>query len=392
MKFARRTNWELTPNKISGILEDFKAKGQNILDLTESNPTRCGLAYPQKELLSALSQDANMLYSPSTKGLLSSREAVAAYYAQKNIKISPEQIFLTASTSEAYSFLFRLLADPGDNILFPAPSYPLFDFLVDLNDLDRGFYPLEYADRWMVDFEGVEDNINEKTKALVTVNPNNPTGSYIKKDELARLNKICKARQCALISDEVFFDYAINDSPDLVSFAGNQENLTFTMGGLSKTLGLPQMKLSWTIVSGPKDVVKDAINRLEVIADTYLSVNTPVQNALASWLNLRPGIQKAIMDRVRINRDELAKKFASESLLHTEGGWYAIVKLADGIDEENLVEELLVKDQVYVHPGYFFNFSEEPYLILSLLPSPEIFSEGVNRIIKRLGCRQEPSL
>lgn len=383
MKFARRTDWELTPNKISSILEDFKAKGKTVLDLTESNPTRCGLAYPQKELLSALSQDANMLYSPSTKGLLSSREAVAAYYAQKNIKVSPEQIFLTASTSEAYSFLFRLLADPGENILFPAPSYPLFDFLVDLNDLERGFYPLEYADRWMVDLDGVQENINEKTKALVTVNPNNPTGSFIKRDELAQLNKICKTRQCALISDEVFFDYAIADSPDFVSFAGNQDNLTFTMGGLSKTLGLPQMKLSWTIVSGPEDVVKDAVNRLEIIADTYLSVNTPVQNALASWLNLRPGIQKAIMDRVRMNRDELAKKFAGESLLHTEGGWYAVVKMADGLDEESLVEELLVKDRVYVHPGYFFNFSEGAYLILSLLPPAETFSEGIKRILAR---------
>jgi alanine-synthesizing transaminase len=389
MRFARRTDWELTPNKISGILDDFKARGQAVLDLTESNPTRCGLVYPHKELLSALSDDRNMVYSPSTKGLLASREAVAAYYAQKNIHVSPEQIFLTASTSEAYSFVFRLLADPGQSILFPAPSYPLFDFLVDLNDLERGFYPLEYADRWMVDFDGVEENMNENTKALVTVNPNNPTGSFIKKDELTRLNKICKARQCALISDEVFFDYAWGSSADTVSFAGNQENLTFTMGGLSKTLGLPQMKLSWTIVSGPQDVVKDAINRLEVIADTYLSVNTPVQNALTSWLTLRPGIQKTIIDRVRINRDYLLTNFDAKfgNLLQTEGGWYNIIKLADGIDEEEIVEELLVKDYVYVHPGYFFNFSEEPYLILSLLPPPETFSEGAQRILARLRRR-----
>jgi len=383
MRFARRTNWELTPNTISGILKDFENKGQTVLDLTESNPTRCGLAYPKEELLSALSSNQNILYSPSTKGLLASREAVAAYYAQKNIKISPEQIFLTASTSEAYSFLFRLLADPGDSVLFPAPSYPLFDFLVDLNDLERGFYPLLYGDRWTVDLEGVEDNMTAKTKALVTVNPNNPTGSFIKKAELAGLNKICKTHPCALISDEVFFDYALQDTTDFVSFAGNSENLTFTLGGLSKTLGLPQMKLSWTVVSGPKDIVADAINRLEVIADTYLSVNTPVQNALASWMDLRPAIQKMIMDRVRINRDYLLKVWDGQ-LLNTEGGWYMIVKLSQGIDEEKLVEELLVRDQVYVHPGYFFNFSEESFLILSLLPQPEIFSEGVNRILARL--------
>ncbi len=388
MRFARRTNWELSPNKISGILKSFESRGQKILDLTQSNPTSCGFNYPQTELLSVLSHENNVFYSPSSKGLLGARQAVAAYYLEsQKIVLDPRQIFLTASTSEAYSFLFRLLADPGESILFPSPSYPLFDFLVDLNDLKSNFYPLEYADHWQVDFEGVVDNMCEKTKAIVTVNPNNPTGSYIQKDEFVQLNKIAKAGHCALISDEVFFDYAFANALDCVSFAGNQENLTFTLGGLSKTLGLPQMKLAWTVVSGPDLIVQDAINRLEVIADTYLSVNTPVQNALPNWLAFRPAIQKEIMDRVEINRAQGIKSFNDSrlgSVLNAQGGWFLIVKLRDGIDEESLVEELLIRDQVYVHPGYFFNFSEEPYLILSLLPLPEVFSEGVNRILARL--------
>ncbi len=387
MQFARRTNWELNPNKISRILKDFKATGRAIIDLTESNPTRCGFVYPQKELLAALSDDRNMMYCPSTKGLLLAREAVAEYYAQKDIRISPEQIFLTSSTSEAYSFIFRLLADPGENILFPAPSYPLFDFLVDLNDLESGFYSLEYAQRWMIDCAGVTERITPKTKALVLVNPNNPTGSYIQTAEKAELNKICGAHQTALISDEVFFDFAFEKQTDAVSFAGNRENLTFTLGGLSKTLGLPQMKLSWIVVNGPQDKVAEAINRLEIIADTYLSVNTPVQNALSLWLTFRPDIQGQILKRIRLNREFLLKHFRDDALgsvLNAQGGWSVVLKLRGNINEESLVEELLLQDHVSVHPGYFFNFSDESYLILSLLPSPENFSEGINRILARL--------
>lgn len=387
MRFARRTEWELTPNKITGILEDFKKSGQQILDLTESNPTRCGFAYSQKDLLKQFATPDNMLYVPSTQGLLSSRQAIAAYYQSQNIAISPDQIFLTASTSEAYTFLFRLLADPGDTVLFPSPSYPLFDFLVDLNDLERGFYPLVYNDTWTVDFAELASHMTPQTKAIVTVNPNNPTGSYINNEELAQLNKVCRAARCALISDEVFFDYAFDRKAHLSSFAANTENLTFTLSGLSKTLGLPQMKLSWIVVNGPQDMMREAIGRLEVIADTYLSVNTPVQNALASWLTLRSAIQDEIMKRVCANREYLLKNFTDNRLgtvLHTDGGWYMILKLTGSVDEEELIEQLLLKDQVYVHPGYFFNFNEGPYLILSLLPLTETFTEGVTRIVARL--------
>lgn len=385
--FAKRTNWELTPNRVAGILEGYKSSGQKILDLTQSNPTRCGFVYPQDELLAKLSVPASMRYVPSPQGLLSARQAVAAYYQSQNIVISPAQILLTASTSEAYSFLFRLLANPQEEILFPAPSYPLFDFLVDLNDLKSSFYPLVYQGQWALDLGELENRVSLQTKAVVVVNPNNPTGSYIAREELEHLNRICRKNHCALISDEVFFDYAFDRTQRFVSFAANTDSLTFTLGGLSKTLALPQMKLSWIVVNGPPDIVSDAIARLEIIADTYLSVNAPVQNALASWLTFRPAIQEQIIKRVTINRDYLVKSFSdydAGSVLHADGGWYMIVKLLGGVNEESVAEQLLLRDQVYVHPGYFFNFSEEAYLILSLLPPESVFSQGVERIITRV--------
>jgi alanine-synthesizing transaminase len=385
--FAKRTNWELTPNRVAGILEGYKRSGQEILDLTESNPTRCGFVYPQGELLAHLSAPVSMRYVPSSQGLLSARQAVAAYYQSQNIAISPTQIFLTASTSEAYSFLFRLLANPQEAILFPAPSYPLFDFLVDLNDLKSSFYPLVYQGQWAIDLGELENSISAQTKAVVAVNPNNPTGSYIAREELKHLNRMCQQNHLALISDEVFFDYAFDRSQRFVSCTANTENLTFTLGGLSKTLALPQMKLSWIVVNGPPDIVAEAIARLEIIADTYLSVNAPVQNALASWLTFRPAIQEQIIKRVAVNRDYLVKSFSdydAGAVLHADGGWYMIVKLLGGVDEESVAEQLLLRDQVYVHPGYFFNFSEEAYLILSLLPAESVFIEGVKRIIARV--------
>ncbi len=387
MQFARRTDWELSPNVISGILEDFKKHGEVIWDLTQSNPTACGFDYPFDELLPKLGNIQSSTYAPTSKGLLSARQAIVDYYQSQNIAISPEQIFLTASTSEAYSFLFRLLANPGETVLFPRPSYPLFDFLVDLNDLERGFYSLLYDGHWALDLGELQNNISLGTKAIVVVNPNNPTGTYVTHKELDSLNTVCQKHDLALISDEVFFDYAFDSQKRHVSFASNTQNLTFTLGGLSKTLGLPQMKLSWIIVTGPTSIVDEAIARLEIIADTYLSVNTPVQNALASWLSFRVLIQEQIKKRVAINREFLLKSFADETLatvLHADGGWYMILKLLGAIDEEKITQELLMRDKVYVHPGYFFNFSQEPYLILSLLPSEDIFCEGVGRIAERL--------
>jgi len=383
--FANRTNWELTQNKISGILENFKKEGKTVLDLTESNPTNCGFAYPEKELQGALINPSNMRYTPSTKGILSAREAVAQYYKGKHIDVSPDQIFLTSSTSEGYSFLFRLLADPGETMLFPCPSYPLFEFLVGLNDLEMEFYPLQYQNKWSMNFPALRKMITPRARGVILVNPNNPTGSYVKRDEVAALNALCKEHQLPIISDEVFYDYTFEPHQHFPSLASNDEHLTFVLGGLSKTLGLPQMKLSWIVVNGPEELIARTMARLEIIADTYLSVNAPAQNALASWMQLRSVIQNEIMTRARINRDHAFKQFANSNAaacLNAEGGWYVILRLAEEIDEETLTEELLTRHGVYVHPGYFFNFATGSHVILSLLPKPEVFQEGIKRIIK----------
>ncbi len=381
--FSQRTEWELTPNRITGILEDLKKSNQRIFDLTESNPTNCGFSYLTQDLQGALMNPDNMRYSPATKGLAASREAVAKYYESKGITISPEQIFLTSSTSEGYSFLFRLLADPGNNILFPSPSYPLFEFLVGLNDIEMNYYPLNYENQWGIDFGELRNLITPLTSGIVLVNPNNPTGSFVKSPELVTLNQICHESQISIISDEVFHDYAFDRNQNFPSLAANNENLTFTLGGLSKMLGLPQMKLSWIVVSGPKAIAAEAIARLEIIADTYLSVNTPVQNALPVWMKLRTAIQDEIMTRVNVNRTFLSEH-CGKACLHSDGGWYAVLKLNPDMDEEKLVEDLLIQDQVYVHPGYFFNFNDEPHLIISLLPMKEDFEEGLKRVINRI--------
>ncbi len=381
--FAKRTEWELAANTIAVSLENLRRAGTTVFDLTESNPTSCGFVFPSSEILTPLSQLPNMEYAPSARGNLKAREAIACYYAGKNISVSPDQIFLTASTSEGYSFLFRLLAGPGERILFPCPSYPLFEFLAGLNDLHMDFYPLIYEGQWTADFAGLKAMINTTTRAIALVNPNNPTGSFFKPGELQTLNRICQTHRLPIIADEVFLDYRFEKSGDALSLAKNRESLTFVLGGLSKMLGLPQMKLSWIVVNGPADLVQEAAGRLEVIADTYLSVNTPVQNALPQWLPLRSGIQGEIMGRIRRNYELLRRIFTDGGegeVLRAEGGWYAVVKLPSGIDEEDFVTGLLEKYHVYVHPGYFFNFQDEPYIIVSLLPPEEIFREGLRRV------------
>ncbi len=383
--FAKRTHWELSTNKITTILESLREKGVPIFDLTESNPTRCQFDYLRPDLLEGLSAVQNLRYLPSPKGNLPARETICAYYRTKNIHLDPEQIFLTASTSEAYSFLFRLLADPQESVLFPCPSYPLFSFLVDLNDLKYEFYPLTYESHgWRIDLEGLWESLTPETRAVALVNPNNPTGSFVQESELTQINGICRNRALALISDEVFLDYVFDGEAAPLSLAGNKDVLTFVLSGISKGWGLPQMKLGWIVVNGPRETVKAAAERLEIICDTYLSVNTPVQSALPKWLESRAEIQQEIGERIQRNRNFLFSQSAC-TCLRSAGGWYAVLKFAKNYTEEALVEELLRKDRVFVHPGYFFDFAEEPYLVLSLLPSEEIFQEGIKRLVRRLG-------
>jgi len=384
--FSRRTDWELSLNELVASCQQLKENNVPVLDLTASNPTACGFSYPP-QILKGLSTKENLNYDPAPRGLLRARKAVVQYYASKGISLSSQQIFLTSSTSEAYSYLFRLLVNPGERIFFPQPSYPLFQFLADMNDVEMDRYPLIYDDGWKIDFNQLNERITPDTKALVLVNPNNPTGSFVKKHELTLLNDLCSRTNIPLISDEVFGDFSFEESEDYVSLINNNEALTFVLGGLSKTLGLPQMKLSWIVMSGPQNLVEKAQERLEVIADTFLSVNTPAQNALDQWLPLREGIQKEIKARLKQNLEFIQKQAALTSscqLLKSEGGWYVILRIPKTRTEEEWALKLLNKYHVFVHPGYFFDFHEDAHVVISLLPPHNVFQEGVERILSRI--------
>ena len=381
--FAERTSWDTGLNALAVALEQKKQTGADILDLTESNPTRCGFVFPQKDILQALSVPENLSYQPASQGLLAAREALCRSFRQRGVAVAPENVFLTASTSEAYSYVFRLLANPGETVLFPQPSYPLFQFLADVLDVQLEPYPLRYSGQfWQIDLKLLASKMCSETRAVVCVNPNNPTGNYVQTPELDALDALCRAHDMALVCDEVFYDYALEGSKGL-SLLGHSKTLTFTLGGLSKDLGLPQMKLSWIVLSGPASQVEEARRRLDVIADTYLSVNTPVQNALAAWLALKPDIQKQINDRVRVNHAYLktAAQAAGLDVYKTEGGWYGVLRLPPEKSEEEWVLAFLEKEDVFTHPGYFFDFAENPVLVLSFLPLPERFRTGVDRIL-----------
>ena len=379
--FSSRLNWSLRPNRLSALLEEKRAAGADVLDLTESNPTRAGFAYPQAEILTALADTDALRYHPSPRGLDSAREAVAGYYRDRGTKILVENILLTASTSEAYAYLFKLLANPGDEILAPRPSYPLFEFLADLESVHIRQYPLRYDGVWHVDFDALEQAITPRTRAIVVVNPNNPTGSFLKRAELDVLDSLAAERGLAILSDEVFRDYAFADEGDRVStLAGERQALTFSMSGLSKIAGLPQMKLGWIVASGPRRA--EALEALELIADTYLSVSTPVQVALSRLLALSGGIMEQIRQRTASNLARLRETMlgSAATLLRTEGGWYAVLQVGRSRSEEEWTLKLLGESNILVQPGFFFDFESEAFLVLSLLPEPAKFAEGVSRL------------
>ena len=381
--FSRRTNWRQETNALNKALEELGRQRIPVMDLTASNPTSCGFLYPDG-MLSALNSLDNFKYQPDACGMSHARQAVAEYYTRQKLALPPKDIILTASTSEAYSFLMRLLANPGDKILIPKPSYPLFQFLLEINDVSFEYYPLVYDGQWRLDCQALERLVDAKTKAIILVNPNNPTGSYISQVELDFLNDFCCKHQIAIISDEVFFDYALIQG-DFVSCAGNQRALTFVLGGLSKTLALPQMKCAWILASGPQAILQESLSRLEIIADTYLSVNTPVQNALGVWLNQAPGIQEEIIARVKANWQWIKAHVSDHTqLLSLQGGWYATLRIPAVKSEEEWVLEFLREDHVSVYPGYFFDFDREAYIVLSLLPPLSIFQEAAGRIMSRL--------
>ncbi len=385
-RFAGRTGWSLTANPIARRLAALREAGVSILDLTESNPTRCGFRYPDR-LIKSLADPRGLNYDPSPRGLPSARRSVADLYAAKGVSIDPDRVLLTSSTSEAYSFLFKLLCDPGDAILVPRPSYPLFDYLAGLNDVRVSPYPLRYEGRWSVDFNALSQALEEKTRAVVAVHPNNPTGSSLTHPEWIRLKEICRDRRLALISDEVFAEYRFDEARQVPpTLGGDSEMLTFALGGLSKFMGLPQMKLGWIAAAGPTEILADALNRLEVIADTYLSVSAPVQLALPGWLKEAPVIQLQIRRRILENRAFLASVLESSKgsiqLLQADGGWSAVFHVPSLQDEEGFVLDLLEREKVLAHPGYFFEFDPPGTLVVSLLPPPAIFQEGISRLLK----------
>jgi len=384
--FSSRLKWSQRPNRLSALLTEKRLAGARALDLTESNPTRAGLSYPQAEILEALADTNALHYDPSPRGLESARQAVAGYYRDRRCSIDPGRILLTASTSEAYSYLFKLLTNPGDEILAPRPSYPLFEFLAGLESVHIRQYPLRYDGVWHVDFEALEQSVTPRTRAIVVVNPNNPTGSFLKIAELERLEKVAVGHGLTILSDEVFRDYALTEDDSRAStLVGERTALTFSMSGLSKIAGLPQMKLGWIVVSGPADSdpkVEPALDALELIADTYLSVSTPVQIALPRLLELSGGVMEQIRQRTAANLVRLrgAIHNSAATLLRIEGGWYAVMQVPRTLTEEEWILKLLGECNVLVQPGFFYDFESEAFLVVSLLTEPATFAEGIERL------------
>ncbi len=403
--FSRRLPWPVEPNRIARLLREKRRRGEAILDLTESNPTRVGLDYPAEEIAAALADGGAAAYDPHPRGMPEAREAVAAHYARRGLAVPADRIVLTASTSEAYALLFKMLSDPGDRVLVPRPSYPLFDYLAALESLAVSPYPIVHEGGWSIDLQGLKRQLEAReappATAVVVVNPNNPTGTGLREGERIALEQICGRRGTAIISDEVFFDYlalgpAVPDAERgadrIVSLLSPlpalpvPAPLRFTLGGLSKACGLPQMKLAWIVVDGPGEPADEAIDRLELIADTYLSVGTPVQRAAARLLDLGERIQQAIRSRVAGNRLAIPGMIGRDSpcrLLEADGGWSAVLQVPALQPEEDLVLALLAQDDTLVHPGYFFDFPREAYLVPSLLPAPGEFREALRRLLAR---------
>jgi len=386
--FSDRTNWKLAQNRFTVALEEVRASGARVLDLTVSNPTRAGLHYDEAAILGALSSPRALDYDPQSKGLLEAREAVAGYYqSEHGIRdLDAEQIVLTTSTSEGYSFVFRLLCNAGDELLVPKPSYPLFEFLADLQDVKLVPYPLIYDHGWQIDFPSLEKAVTPQTRGVVVVHPNNPTGSYVQSGEVGMLNSFCREHGLAVIADEVFLDYPLEDGRH-ASFARNQEVLAFTLSGLSKVAALPQMKVAWVVTSGPRELAAGAMGRLEVIADTYLSMNAPMQWAVPALLEQRKDIQRQLLERVKSNLAEMDRQLAGQKAcerLSVEGGWYAVLRVPVTRSDEELAIELVREKSVVVHPGHFYDFPGDGYLVLSLITPAGEFAEGIRAALGKL--------
>jgi alanine-synthesizing transaminase len=387
--FADRTAWNLKKNRYTEELERIRASGAKLLDLTASNPTTCGFHFRDERILQALRNSEALTYRPEPRGLLSARQAVCNYYAERSPdkrlpQFSPEQVFLTTGTSEAYSFLFRLLCNPRDQVLIPRPSYPLFDFLADIQDVKLAAYPLQYDHGWHIDCSALQSLITRQTRAVMVVHPNNPTGSFVSPIEMRKLSELCAEHNLALIADEVFLDYTLTHQRE-ESFAFNSDCMIFVLSGLSKISCLPQMKVGWIVVNGPHEFRKEAEERLELIADTYLSMNAPLQLALPVLLEERKHIQPQLCARIQRNLSVLDRAIASQNLvsrLELQGGWYAVLRVPATCSDEELAIEMIRQYDLVLHPGHFYDFPRDGYLVVSLITPEDQFSEGIARLLR----------
>jgi len=389
VSFSRRTPDELEPNALTRLVSARREAGHGLCDLTVSNPTVVGLDYPLESIDAALGAAGAGPYTPDPRGLLGARRAVCDYYAERGRRVDPESVLLTASTSEAYAFLFKLLCDPGDEVLVPRPSYPLFDHLAAVEGVAARAYYLAARRGWALDSAAIEVALGERTRAIVLVSPNNPTGSVIGAGELADLGVLARDRGLALICDEVFADYGLAESAARPGVLFElEEALGFSLGGLSKAAGMPQLKLGWLVVSGPEALRTEALERLEVIADAFLSVSSTPQRALPELLRIGATVRAQIAARVRDGRrlaERLLGGSAMARLLPAAGGWYAIIELAEGMDEEEVCMRLLGEHDVLMHPGYFFDIDGGRHVVVCLLAEPAELERGLDRLLAVLG-------
>jgi hypothetical protein len=391
--FSSRLDSDLSPGRLQRALDRLRASGTPLLDLTRSNPPQCGLGPPPEALTRALAVPRIADYSPDPRGMLSARQVVACYYADRGLPTRPEAVFLSASTSQAYAELIKLFASPGDEILVPQPSYPLFDMLVALEGCRLVRFPSYDSAQggWRVDEQALERAFTSRTRAVILVSPNNPTGAYLPPDQLSAIQRLCAAKGCPIILDEVFYDYPAEGFTALAAPGGEEAcGLTLRLSGLSKVVGAPQVKLGWVRMSGADAAVREAGGRLEFIADAYLSASTPAQLVAGALLPARGPLQARIRERLGENHRAAGQAFGGGSpahLLPREGGWYLVVRLPEGEDDENLTYHLLVDDQVIVQPGFFFDFPQGEHLVLSLLTPVAEFAEGLSRVAARIAAR-----
>jgi len=385
--FSKRTGWDRQENELTLAAESLRSSGRSLLDLTRSNPTECSFVYDERGIQHALTTPEILRYRPEARGMAVAREAVADYYRkQHGVAPAADDLVLTSGTSEAYSFLFRLLCNAGDEVIIPAPGYPLFDFLADICDVKLVRFALAYDHGWQIDFAALAAAATERTRAVIVVHPNNPTGHYLASAEQRQLADFCRERGLALIADEVFLDFSMAENR-VESLLKGARALTFALSGLSKICGLPQMKLAWLAVSGPEAEKREALARLEVIADAYLSAGTPVQLAARALLEMRGPFQEQVRQRVGTNLCELDRQLAGQNVstrLACDGGWTAVLRVPAVQSDEALALALLKERSVLVHPGHFYDFARPGHMVVSLIvPEPE-FAQGIARVLAHL--------